>query len=398
MSSIYLFLSSDQATQADWVIVSGNEVEHTVVDGELSQLQVGALDAVQVVIPGSEALITQAQLPKMSRFRLQQALPFALEEEVLDDLETLHFAHGPQVDNHVSVVVIRKARLEAYLQLLKGYGITPESVQVAPLALLPVENQWQLMTWPKGAASVRTGMHSGFHAELDSLETLLSLRLQEDLEPPAQLLCFTSETPQALQDVKMPLEKIQLSSIQLLEKIAQEWSQHQQLNLLSGGFSAQQKRSVRAQNKRVWQLAGVALSVWIAVMLLSTVGSYTILSLKAQHLRHTAANIYHRHLDNPGSNPRAKLEAKLRSSLAQGDQSRFSQLLAALAKSSSSIRIQELGYQNGALTLAVNASSFPNLEKFVEAMRMQGIEVKQQAAVLNGTQISAQLIVEGQRR
>src|SRR5215469_4442008 len=47
-----------------------------------------------VVAPSSDVLITEVELPVKSGVKLQQVVPFALEEQLAADIETLHFAVG----------------------------------------------------------------------------------------------------------------------------------------------------------------------------------------------------------------------------------------------------------------------------------------------------------------
>src|SRR4051812_37375015 len=49
---------------------------------------------ISVLIPAEDVLMMQVNLPKMSQARLQKAVPFALEEELAEEIAQLHFAFG----------------------------------------------------------------------------------------------------------------------------------------------------------------------------------------------------------------------------------------------------------------------------------------------------------------
>lgn len=62
---------------------------------EIFELKQNAKDSrVIVLIPSVDVLLTTVLLPKISHSRLIQAIPYALEETLLEDVEQLHFAVG----------------------------------------------------------------------------------------------------------------------------------------------------------------------------------------------------------------------------------------------------------------------------------------------------------------
>ena len=63
--------------------------------GDAAALAEAALDRINIVIvPSEDVLVTTVTLPKMNRSRLLQAIPYALEEQVIEDVDTMHFAAG----------------------------------------------------------------------------------------------------------------------------------------------------------------------------------------------------------------------------------------------------------------------------------------------------------------
>src|SRR5690606_35238517 len=95
----------------DWLVVripgAGGEPSWTAVD---SNGAVAALPAdapagaglaaaaagrrVALLVPGTDVALFSVQLPPGNEARLQQLAPLALEEQVSEDLENLHFAVG----------------------------------------------------------------------------------------------------------------------------------------------------------------------------------------------------------------------------------------------------------------------------------------------------------------
>lgn len=55
-----------------------------------------------ILVPAEDVLLTIVQLPDMSKTRLLEALPFALEDQLIADIDTLHIAHGKKLPKDAS--------------------------------------------------------------------------------------------------------------------------------------------------------------------------------------------------------------------------------------------------------------------------------------------------------
>lgn len=91
------------------------------------------------LIPGFEALCTDALLPKVRSGQIRKMLPFALEEQIAGELDQQHFAMGrpsPLADAttkdglRVPVVVLRRERIEAYVSTFRSAGLEPSHVHL----------------------------------------------------------------------------------------------------------------------------------------------------------------------------------------------------------------------------------------------------------------------------
>ena len=123
-----------------WMV--SNDDGHVVVNamsGELAQaapLSVGRRTV--VIVPATEALTTEAEAPAKSAAKLAQVVPFALEERVADEIEDLHFALGDRnaETGRVPVVVVARARIDAWLAELRAAGLNPQAIY-SEASLLP---------------------------------------------------------------------------------------------------------------------------------------------------------------------------------------------------------------------------------------------------------------------
>jgi general secretion pathway protein L len=130
--------------------------------------------------PAGDTVLTTATLPTRSPRKIVQALPFALEDRLLGDPETLHFAYRAEADDSLSVAVTARERLSHWMDALAQAGIKP--VMLCPATLLV---PWALDCWSLAFAEdevlVRTGGASGFVAPLSQATPppLLVAALQE---------------------------------------------------------------------------------------------------------------------------------------------------------------------------------------------------------------------------
>lgn len=131
---LLLRLASDG--RLSWLLASG--------DGRgMAVAQVGAppasvlADAKQIVVlvPSEDVLLTQARLTVRNRAQLLQAVPYAIEDQLLGAVEDQHFAVTTGSDDQVGIAVVAKLRLQEWLALLANAGIRADILIPETLAL-----------------------------------------------------------------------------------------------------------------------------------------------------------------------------------------------------------------------------------------------------------------------
>jgi len=89
-----------------------------------------------VFVPGAEVRLTQVQVPARQPAKVLQAAPFVLEDQLAEDIETLHFALGPrQADGVFPVAVVSHAHMEEWLAPFRAQGVMPDQLVPETLAL-----------------------------------------------------------------------------------------------------------------------------------------------------------------------------------------------------------------------------------------------------------------------
>ena len=120
-------LGADENAHASWIAVDDAGTRRTPpVMGPLEEAHKDVGDReVIVLVPAGETSTLTCDLPAKGA-RLRAALPFALEEQVADEIENLHFAPGPRrAAGDLPVVVVAHDIISAWLARLQEAGIRP---------------------------------------------------------------------------------------------------------------------------------------------------------------------------------------------------------------------------------------------------------------------------------
>ena len=216
---------------------------------------------VVIFVPGADVRLASVQVPARAPQRILQAAPYALEEQLAEDVDTLHFAIGPPgaADGAHPVAVVARARMEAWLAPLRERNARAEALVPETLSLpVPDAGRWSGLAEP-GRVTVRTGAWSGFACAPEDLGMYLQIA---DPDSKATLRLFvTRDVEFDFSSAGRPVEL--LPGYQgALEVLARHWQPQTSINLLQGAYSEKQDWQRMAQP---WRIAGALAVLWLAV-------------------------------------------------------------------------------------------------------------------------------------
>jgi general secretion pathway protein L len=140
-------LGADEDAHASWIAVDDTGTRRTPpVTGPLGEAakDVGSREVIALV-PAGETSTLACDLPAKGA-RLRAALPFALEEQVADEIDNLHFAPGNRRANgDLPVTVVAHDRMNAWLERLREAGIRPSRLVPEEHGLAVVPNTLSLL-------------------------------------------------------------------------------------------------------------------------------------------------------------------------------------------------------------------------------------------------------------
>ncbi|MGB7543014.1 MAG: type II secretion system protein GspL [Burkholderiales bacterium] len=155
-------------------------VQHGKTDALHSLPEEARTATVRAWTPPADTLLTGTRLPTRSRRKIMQALPYAIEDLLAGDPESLHFAFRREPDGSLSVAVTARERLRTWSEALGKADIRPKSLCPATLLLPSVPDGWTL-AFRGDEVLVRTGEVAGFVCPVstDAPPPLLRTALRE---------------------------------------------------------------------------------------------------------------------------------------------------------------------------------------------------------------------------
>lgn len=328
-----------------------------------------------LVLPTNRASLFQVALPWLGEKKARTALPYALEDQLAQNVEHLHVAFDKRFyqDQRYLVVVVDKGYLQSQLAAVQGAGIRLAGATIDWFAL---DDQQACLT--DYGVLVRSANYQGTVAP-ELIPTFLANPSELNwIAPQGSISVPESAT---VQSVEMPLH----------EWIGVHLCQRPVMNLCQGAFQLkQQSQGLR----RGYYLVGLVAVLWILSFLLVKSWSIIQLNRELQTLDAQIAVIYKEYFPQATQviSPRFRISKLLEGS--QGNAAeQFWYLLSAYARVSkeSPVKVEQMRYQNNTLSVTVVASDFDKLEQLQNLLRRQQVQVKQTQATTQDDQVVATL-------
>jgi len=353
------------------------------------------------LVPASQVLRTSADIPLRNKAKIQQALPFALEEQLATDVEGQHFAFGVRDANgRLPVAVVAAATVSAWLERFLAAGIKPDAVfsESDALVAMPstvtvlVDGERIIIREPDGNTTI---------ADPDSLQAILELLIEDEpaavneaqhvdtivtddsavdhpvvddsQSEPVNILVYCGEDDHERFAIIWDMLRLRVESLDVkilpdgaLPRLASQISLQAGVNLLQGPYAPRRELPV---DLRAWLRPAVVLCTLLVLLLVRAGVDLWQLNQEEQALDAAARQLLGATFPGMpnGGDPWAQLRSELGdiepATAAAG--AGFADALAALADGMSAtpdIRLEALGYRDGNLDLQLVAPSVEKLD------------------------------------
>jgi general secretion pathway protein L len=391
--TLLIRLPSADDADCGWVILDGDgRRQGDVSRGPLAEAAPFAKGRrVVVLIPGAEVLLTDVKIPGANRQRVSRAVPFALEEQLADDVEELHFAIGKaQAVGEYPVAIVARERMDHWTARLREAALFVEQMIPETLLLPCEEGKWTVLIDRSGAL-VRTGPYSGFTSDIDNLGTLLSGALSSGDEELPQLYVLVADRamPPELNGMEAELRMERLHG-EPLELLADGYVPVPPLDLLQGRYG---RKEELGRLWRPWRATAALLLIGVVLGIVTLGVEYWQLRTEQARLTARIDELYRQTF--PGRklvNARVQMQQQLEQ-LQRGKGGGGEQFLSLLAKTGEvlvrmpGVDLNAVSFRAGRLDLDLSARDLQMLDQLKQALvDSGGLEVDIQSATADANQ------------
>lgn len=352
------------------------------------------------IAPAEAFTLCDVPYEASERKLLRQTLPYAMEEDLVDDVDDLHFALGDMGAATVPLAIVKKHDMDNWLQESQREGVEFQQV-VSELQLLPLAaNAWALLV-EDDRWLLRYGAAEGFALESDAAPLALQLLLDEQDILPEQLTVYCSDEQQAAVLNQLP---------EMLKGIVQ-WQGEDYWQAFETGFNTtpsinvlQGQFALSLPWKKwwlLWKAVAIAFLVVLAVQFVVTIGQQQLLESRNLDLRADIEAAYRTVVPRGAViDPERQLKRKV-NQLQNSDGVGFIAGFAKVSRVLSALEglsIQSLNYsgKQGELRLTIVANTFDDVETARANLEKTGLKAELTGSSAEGEKTRARLKVSYQ--
>lgn len=407
-NTLFIQLLDIAGERISWLVV-GNDGEPTgdVQHGAWSACADAATprDCV-LVAPATAVTLMHAEVPARNRKQQLKALPYALEDHLLDDVDTLFFAAGPREGNaSVNVAVVAKRLMSDWIARAKMGGLHVLAVIPAVLTLPLRPAEWTLLATDE-LCMVRTGDRQGFVAERENLSGILRSALDEaSTDAPVRLRVLENFNARDHAEFLSALATINCELLwesgesQVLRTLHKGFNARRSINLLQGEFD---QRPRPAQRWRAWRPVAVLAAILVVAQLSTLVYERHALRQQSASLDATINATLRATFPEIGRVVNARVQMQQRLARLEQHQSGngdgFLDLLARcgpILKAAGTVSLNSIDYRDRQLELDLAAADIVTLDRLKRALESNGIRVEIRSATARKNGVVGRLRILG---
>lgn len=336
-----------------------------------------------VLVPGAEVLLAEPEVPVKAGAKLQQLVPYALEEHLADNIEDLHFAIGKRAGDsaRTPVAVVARNLLDEWLASLRAAGIQPD-VMYADSSLLPENPGQSVALLEEDTIFVRPPGGSPVTLPSDALAEALEIAQSGAAsgETGARgLILYTGaaewqrHSPQV--EAARPLFdgiKVQLLTSGPLALFAQQLPSGAAINLLQGTYAP---TSSRGTELRAWRVAALLLASLIALHVVGKTAELQLLKKREHQVDASIRDTFRSAMPGETNTADARHRMEQRLVATRGAGGGLLPALQAFAQARDAtpgVNLQGFSFHDGALDMKLSAPDAASLDHLSQTLRGNG--------------------------
>jgi general secretion pathway protein L len=377
-TTVYIRLGNTPQGEVSW-LTSGADA---VLRGELKEAALrNAGERICVLLPAAPLLTLFATLPPLQGQKLRRAVPYAVEEQLADEVENYHFALGKrEADGTLPLLAVNREQMVAWQARFAEAEFKPHACF----------NEAQLLPWQPGELSLllesdgallRLSPHEAYRLPLEGLETMLELALPSVPVAVTALRIYDTRGEEAA----APCWQGSLGELeQHYELVADPLSllvsgySPSAIDLLQGEFG---RKEQLGRLWRPWRATAALLAGWLLLFAGEALYDYRRLAAEEARLYKAVEQVYRDTFPESKNvaNPQVQMGRKLAELQGGGSGGAFVALLGASAPvlaNAKGVELQNLRYRLGELELELELADLPALDALKASLTQQGLAVE----------------------
>ena len=395
MARTILLRIDPTATEASWQRVENGQLAGSYHEGKLADAYRHCRGAnVVVFVPSEEVFLTRMVLPGKNRKKLMKAVPYAIEDQLVDDIDTVHFALSPSATNgQYTVAAVEQRMMEYWDSAIKAAGIFAETMIPDVMALPESQESWQILLEPERAL-VRTTQDI-FSSDIENLPFMLNNLSKSSDSAMQEATVYDCSKANHATTLKALCSDIEFNIVDCADGpfgvLVQQFDPRQSVNLFQGEYKRQQGVG---RHVKPWIPAAALFAVWIGWQLVVNITALVDLNAKSDMLTEQMRQVYKAAFGS-AKQPKAyqlrsSMEAKLNQMLERQGQAKGSlqEMLvktAPIIKNIKGAQIEGMRFVNGKLDIDMVVEQSADVDPLKEKIENQtGWEVKSNASTSKG--------------
>ncbi len=368
-----------------WAMGADHHPSITLAHGELEELaRVARGRKVYVLIDAHYTMLESVKVPSKSRHKQLQAIPFAMEDHLAEDIDNTHFALGKPDQNHqIPVIAIKRSLMQNTLERFAQHQVSVDAISADSIAIPGNPEQWCVLI-DEDSALIKLSDSQAHCCDRENTLAIIQALLAQSDTPPASILYHYKEgddvAESLLDSLDVDIETRPYKS-HSLEIFATHIKEALNFNLLQGEFKPKKKSSPGWLQP--WKSVAAVAGLWMVLHLGHAAIASMQLKQKNQALSKQIEQEFKRampearKMTNMQTRVERKLEQLKTGSTANTDTG-FLQILGkatpALA-GAKNIEIRATVYRNNYIDIDMSAASLQDIEQLKNSLNsLSGIK------------------------